>query len=62
MQFFGIIQLTGKDAVFAKMAQLAAVTGATLPAGTKIPKSRNRRCEWIIFGSCAVYVNKESFL
>lgn len=62
MQFFGIIRLQGKDAVFAKMAQLATITGATLPAGTKIPRSLNRDCEWIIFGSCAVYVNRESFL
>ena len=62
MRFFGIIRLQGKDAMFAKMAQLATITGATLPAGTKIPKSRSRECDWIIFGSCAVYVNRESFL
>ena len=51
-----IIRLQGADLLFAKIAQGATLTGATLPSGFKVPKPKNG--DWVVFGNSLVLISK----
>ena len=53
-----IIRLQGADLLFAKIAQGATLTGATLPSGFKVPKPKSADDGWIVFGNSLVLVSK----
>lgn len=50
-----IIHLEGQDLLFAQIAQMAHVSGATLPSGLKVPLE-NKSGKWYIFGNSIVLV------
>ena len=58
MNIMDIIPLRGADLLFAKIAQGATVTGATLPSGFKVPKPKSADGDWTVFGNSLVLVSK----
>ena len=56
-----IIRLSNSDdKAFAKIAQMASVSGATLPSGMKVPEVENKNDAWMIWKDCIVLVSKDN--
>ena len=56
-----IIRLTSaSDRAFAEIAQMASVSGATLPSGMQVPTVENKNDAWMIWKNCIVLVQKNN--
>lgn len=57
-----IIKLANaSDRAFAKIAQMALVSGATLPSGFQVPLAK-RGDAWMIWKQCIILVHEENQL
>lgn len=52
--------LNSNDKAFSKIAQMASVSGATLPSGMKVPEVENNNDAWMIWKDCIVLVHKDN--